>query len=76
MAELDHYNGYSGKERMEKFIAMKRKINSEELATPTGPCSLCGDRGGQFEYHDEDYSQPYKWTKPAAYVLCHHCHIQ
>ena len=76
MAGLDHYNGYSGKERMEKFVEMKRRIDCNELSKPSGPCALCDEPSGLFEYHDEDYSQPYDWTNPAAYVLCHHCHIQ
>lgn len=71
------YNGYSWKEREDKFKVMKDRIASGELAAAAGPCALCGDPEPttEFEYHDEDYSAPYKWTEPAAYVLCHDCHI-
>jgi hypothetical protein len=74
------YNGYCWPERMAKFKEMERRLASRELARPIGPCKLCGDPGGPetsvvFEYHDEDYSLDYRWTEPAAYVLCRDCHI-
>jgi hypothetical protein len=74
------YNGYSWPERMAKFRQMQRVLASSELAAPAGPCRLCGDPGDLdgtvvFEYHDEDYSLDYRWTEPAAYCLCHDCHI-
>lgn len=74
------YNGYSWPERMAKFRAMQRLLASGDLHAPVGPCRLCGDPGHVegsvvFEYHDEDYSLDYRWTEPAAYVLCRACHI-
>jgi hypothetical protein len=74
------YNGYSWPERLAKFKEMGCRIASHELSAPTGPCRLCGDPGDghghvKFEYHDEDYSQSYEWSEPAAYVLCRDCHI-
>jgi hypothetical protein len=74
------YNGYSWQERIAKFEEMKRRIDARTLEEPQGPCALCGDPGGgdppvKFEYHDEDYSQDYRWDPPAAYVLCHDCHV-
>lgn len=74
------YNGYSWQERMAKFKEMERRIGDGDLPAPSGPCRLCGDPGGadsnvKFEYHDEDYSRPYSWEEPAAYVLCRDCHI-
>src|ERR1700730_6069375 len=65
---------------MAKFREMERRLTSGELASPKGPCQLCGDPGGpassvSFEYHDEDYSCPYSWAAPASYVLCRDCHI-
>ncbi len=70
------YNGFSGKERLAKFEAMKLRIASGELAPATGPCAICGDSdiATSFEYHDEDYSVPYVWTPPAMYSVCGHCH--
>ena len=76
MAELADYNGYTGKERDDKFEVMKRKIANGDIPPPSGSCELCGDSGVELEYHDEDYSQPYSWARPAAYMLCKHCHIQ
>ena len=78
--EKGWYNGYDWKERYDKYKVMQRKIDSDELR-PEGPCALCGDPTPEpysektFEYHDEDYSIPYIWEEPAAYVLCHHCHV-
>jgi hypothetical protein len=74
------YNGYSWRERMAKLEQMKRRIAEGSVSPPQGPCRLCGDPGPAgsgvvFEYHDEDYSRPYRWDEPAAYVLCHDCHV-
>jgi len=74
------YNGYSWDDRMAKYRAMQRRFSPEELEKLAGPCRLCGDPGGpntvvKFEYHDEDYSQEYSWSEPAAYVVCRDCHI-
>lgn len=76
MGSLTYYNGYSGIERMKKFDEMNRRIASNKLDKPEGPCELCGDPKAEVEYHDEDYSEPYRWDKPAAYALCKHCHVQ
>ena len=75
MTELVDYNGYTSKERMAKYRDMQRRIGSGELV-PKGACELCGDPGVKLEYHDEDYSEPYSWVKPATYIVCKHCHIQ
>ena len=42
--------------------------------TDTCACALCGDPSAPLEYHSEDYSKPYRWSPPAAYALCRHCH--
>lgn len=76
MSEGNSYNGYSWKEREDKFTVMKRLIADGKLSPPSGPCALCGDPDAEVEYHDEDYGTPYQWTEPAAYVLCRHCHVQ
>lgn len=76
MTGLENYNGYSGAERLDKFKEMNRLLAVGGLPKPIGACDLCGDSGVELEYHDEDYSIPYLWTKPAAYMVCHHCHVQ
>ena len=68
------YNGYSPKERDEKFRELKRLINTGKLKPAKGPCDLCCDPNVDVEYHDEDYGKPYIWTKPALLSLCKHCH--
>lgn len=67
------YNGYPWKEREAKFEVLKLKQSSKELIA-AGPCALCGDSNADFEFHDEDYSEPYLWVPPALYCLCRNCH--
>lgn len=76
MSEGNPYNGYTPKERNDKFKEMMRRIANGELPPASGPCALCGDPEVEVEYHDEDYSLPYRWVEPAVYVLCRHCHRQ
>ena len=68
------YNGYSPKERDDKYKVLKKLIKLDELKKATGPCDLCNDPDEAVEYHDEDYGLPYIWTKPALLCLCRHCH--
>lgn len=68
------YNGYSPKERDEKYKELKRLISIGKLKLAEGLCDLCCDPNVKVEYHDEDYSKPYIWTKPALLCLCRHCH--
>jgi hypothetical protein len=68
------YNGYSWTERAAKLKELYRKIARKEVAPPTGPCDLCGDPEVKVEHHDEDYSVPYIWSKPALFCLCRNCH--
>jgi hypothetical protein len=68
------YNGYSPKERDEKYKALKFLIHKGDLFSAKGPCDLCNDSEVPVEYHDEDYGKPYLWTKPALLCLCRHCH--
>jgi hypothetical protein len=59
---------------MKKLKVFKKLMARGEVPPAAGPCSLCGDPDVPVEYHDEDYSEPYIWTEPAAYALCVHCH--
>ena len=70
------YNGYDGAERAAKFKELKRRIAQGVQPLAAGPCDLCGDPDVPVEYHDEDYSQPYLWSRPAIYCLCRTCHRQ
>jgi hypothetical protein len=74
MAVGNSYNGYSFKERFAKHKELLRRLASGEQPPASGPCALCGDPEVEVEYHDEDYSFPYRWSEPAVYVLCRHCH--
>ena len=68
------YNGYSPKERDDKFKEMKKLLAKGELAEPSGSCALCNDNEVPLEYHDEDYGAPFIWEPPAMFALCRHCH--
>src|SRR5689334_10537327 len=68
------YNGYDWNERNAKLKELKERLLRGEQAPPQGPCELCGDPEVPVEYHDEDYSLPYRWTRPALYCLCRTCH--
>jgi hypothetical protein len=72
--EAGWYNGYCLKERQKKLKVFKRLLAAGEVPPASGPCALCGDPDIPVEYHDEDYSEPYIWTEPAAYALCVHYH--
>jgi hypothetical protein len=69
------YNGFSPKERDDKYKVMCNLMAKGELPTASGPCALCGDPEVPVEYHDEDYGEPFLWNEPAVFVLCHHCHV-
>jgi hypothetical protein len=74
MVVTSWYNGYSPKERDDKFKAMKKLLAKGELAQPSGSCALCNDNEVPLEYHDEDYGAPFIWEPPALLALCRHCH--
>ena len=71
---MDSYNGFSGTERTANGAALRRAIIAGKVAAPSGPCAICGDMAGKFDYHAEDYSKPYSWLPPAAYPMCTGCH--
>ena len=45
------YNGYSPKERDEKYRELKRLISIGTLDSAKGPCDLCCDPDVAVEYH-------------------------
>jgi len=68
------YNGYSPKERDEKYKVLTNLVSKGEIPPAKAPCDLCNDPNVSCEYHDEDYGKPFIWTKPALLCLCRHCH--
>jgi hypothetical protein len=75
MEKTGWYNGYDWNARTRKLKEQKKRMAVGDLPVPTGPCELCGDPDAMVEYHDEDYSRPYLWASPAAFVVCRHCHV-
>ena len=74
---MDSYNGFSPSQRAANGRALNKAINAGTVPAPSGSCALCGDSDvapKSLEYHSEDYSKPYVWSPPSAYVLCRHCH--
>lgn len=76
MGDSNPYNGYSGEERDYKFKILKELIAKGDVPPAAGPCALCGDPDpkASFEYHDEDYGEPFIWGPPAMFALCRNCH--
>jgi hypothetical protein len=68
------YNGFTPQERAKFAKATRLLIASAKLKSASPPCGLCGDPDAVVEYHAEDYAKPYRWTPPATYALCLHCH--
>src|SRR5438045_3878516 len=71
---MESYNGFSPNERDANGAALRKALRDRSVPVPSGDCALCGDPNAVLEYHYEDYSKPYRWTRPAAYPLCRHCH--
>lgn len=68
------YNGFSPEDRGRMVGETRRKSASGELPPLSGPCALCGEEQGKFQYHSEDYTEPWSWEPPATYVTCKSCH--
>ena len=71
---MNSYNGFTGRERDANDTALGKAIEAGTVPAPAGPCSICGDPHSKVEYHSEDYSKPYSWVPPAAYIVCVVCH--
>lgn len=71
---VDSYNGFSPSQRAANGRALNKSIKTGTVPAPKGSCALCCDPDVALEYHSEDYSKPYVWSPPSAYVLCRHCH--
>jgi hypothetical protein len=74
MPSKNSYNGYTPRQREKKFRKLKELIALGAIPPASGQCDLCSDPSSPVEYHDDDYGEPYVWTKPALYRLCRHCH--
>lgn len=71
------YNGYSWEQREDILRAEKRLARNDPLLAyqqSKGPCEICGDPGPHAQWHSEDYSRPYLFSPPAAFILCNVCH--
>ena len=71
---MEWYNGFSPQERKANCRALLVALKAGTVRPPAGKCALCGDPSAPLEYHSEDYAKPYRWSEPAAYALCRHCH--
>jgi hypothetical protein len=74
---MESYNGFSSSQRSANGRALNKAIKARTVSAPSGSCALCGDPNvapKSLDYHSEDYSKPYVWSPPSAYVLCRHCH--
>ncbi len=71
---MDYYNGYSPEERNRKLRALHKAFPKRSHPYYSGSCHLCGDPHSAVAPHGEDYSEPYKWERPAVFALCAPCH--
>ena len=71
---MDYYNGYSPAERTKKLKALHKAFPNRSHPYYQGPCHMCGDPRCRVAPHGEDYSEPYRWERPAVYALCSTCH--
>jgi hypothetical protein len=73
---MEPYNGYSSQERDRKLRAMHKQFPNYSHPYYTGSCHMCGDPQHPVAPHSEDYSEPYRWERPAEYALCSTCHAR
>src|SRR5437016_2312493 len=71
---MDFYNGYTPQEREKKLRAMHKVFPGRSHPYYSGPCDMCGDVNAKVAPHTEDYSEPYRWERPAEFALCATCH--
>lgn len=71
---MDHYNGYTPFERNRKLRALHKAYPGRSHPYYLGACHMCGDPHSPVAPHGEDYSEPYKWERPAVFALCATCH--
>ena len=71
-----YYNGYTPAERNRKLRASYNVFPNHTHPYYQGPCHLCGNPEAPVEPHSEDYSEPYRWEKPAEYAVCKTCHLR
>ena len=68
-----YYNGYSPNERSRRNRAVRKERRLGKNIVSNGPCDICGDPEGPYDYHAEDCSWPYKLNE---FCLCRVCHRQ
>ena len=71
---MNSYNGYTSQERSKKLAALHRRYPNNTHPYYQPPCHLCGDPSAKVQPHSEDYSEPFRWERPAIYAVCSHCH--
>lgn len=71
---MERYNGYTSSQRARKLRELHRQFPDRSHPYYTGPCDVCGDTNVSVSPHSEDYSEPFKWFRPAVYALCRTCH--
>jgi len=71
---MNSYNNYSPEQRNKKLRTLNKLLKQGVIPKAHGKCMLCNDPDSLVEYHDEDYSEPFKWEPPAMFTLCRHCH--
>ena len=71
---MNFYNGYTPKERNKKLAALHRFYPHYSHPYYQPPCHLCCDPAAKVQPHSEDYTETFRWERPAMYAVCSHCH--
>ena len=68
----NQYGSWTAEERLASLKKTKEAIAKGEIPSQYElGCSICGQRKGRIDYHNENYSHPTKYLKP----LCSRCHL-
>lgn len=69
-----NYNGYSGRQR-DRIVTAFSTLTGKHAPFEGEPCGMCGDPERTHQgWHSEDYSEPFRFERPASYPVCEPCH--
>ena len=69
---VNSYNGFTSSQREKAQRWLNAEVAAGRLSWPTR-CDICADTAGPFDFHAEDYSEPFG-PKTHQFGLCKRCH--
>jgi len=70
---MNSYNGFSPEQRQDAQDWINAELSAGRLTRPR-LCCACGQDHGSFDFHAEDYSEPFG-PQTVRYPLCYPCHM-